>query len=100
MNPPNRLRTLAVVAALAVTAAPVDAQPPPLTIARVTLSAFVEAPSLPELLADYLDDDGYRDLQLHLTREPRGRRRHPRHGQLSESSLGGSTEAQGQTRRT
>ena len=31
---------------------------------------FVEAPLFAELLADYLDDDGYRELQLHLTRDP------------------------------
>jgi hypothetical protein len=31
---------------------------------------FIEAPSFTELFADYLDDDGYRDLQLQLTRDP------------------------------
>jgi hypothetical protein len=31
---------------------------------------FVEAPVFTKLLADYLDDDGYRELQLHLTHDP------------------------------
>lgn len=31
---------------------------------------FIEAPLFTQLLADYLDDDGYRDLQLHLARHP------------------------------
>ena len=31
---------------------------------------FIKAPSFTELLADYLDDDGYRELQLQLTRDP------------------------------
>jgi hypothetical protein len=31
---------------------------------------FVEAPVFTRLLADYLDDDGYRALQLHLANDP------------------------------
>lgn len=31
---------------------------------------FIEAPVFTKLLADYLDDDGYRELQLHLARDP------------------------------
>ena len=31
---------------------------------------FIEAPLFTELLADYLDDDAYGELQLHLARDP------------------------------
>ena len=31
---------------------------------------FIEAPVFTRLLADYLDDDGYRALQLHLATDP------------------------------
>ena len=31
---------------------------------------FIEAPAFTKLLRDYLDDDGYRDLQLHLAHDP------------------------------
>jgi hypothetical protein len=31
---------------------------------------FIEAPLFRQLLPEYLDDDGYRDVQLHLARDP------------------------------
>jgi len=31
---------------------------------------FIEAPLFTELLSDYLSDDEYRELQLHLARDP------------------------------
>ena len=31
---------------------------------------FIEAPSFTQLLADYLNDEDYRELQLHLARDP------------------------------
>ena len=31
---------------------------------------FIEAPLFTQLLANYLEDDGYRELQLHLARDP------------------------------
>jgi len=34
------------------------------------LVEFIEAPAFTQLLADYLGDDDYRALQLHLARNP------------------------------
>ena len=31
---------------------------------------FIEAPLFTQILPEYLDDDGYRDIQLHLARDP------------------------------
>lgn len=31
---------------------------------------FIEAPLFTQLLFEYLDDDGYRDIQAHLARDP------------------------------
>ena len=57
---------------------------------------FIEAPTFTAIVADYLEDDKYRALQLVPGRGSGGRRCHAGHRRLSQAAMGRSAPRQGQ----
>jgi hypothetical protein len=60
---------------------------------------FIEAPAFTRHLPDYLDDDGYGDLQAKLARQSRAWTFDAGNGRVPEGTLGGCAARQGPQRR-